>query len=106
MRFRRSVFRSAFPLLLAAISALAARGVEPDSLRSKQQAQEKAQALAGELVSAVLDILLRQLEENGLKSRPIYREIAAMKDNIGSLMQGDMELVIRLLAEAQEGPLN
>ena len=40
---------------------------DADAFRRKQQAQEKARGLAGELVGAVLDIQLRQLEENGLK---------------------------------------
>jgi hypothetical protein len=104
VRFRPPRLRACLPPLAVALMSFAACGAEPDALRSKQQAQEKARALAGELVSAVLDIQLRQLEENDLKSLPIYRDIASMKGNIDGLMQGDMELVIRLLAEAQEGP--
>jgi hypothetical protein len=104
VRFRLPFLRFCLTPLFAAVMALAAHGEKQDALRSKLQAQEKARALAGELVTAVLDIQLRQLEENGLKALPIYRDIASMKGNIGGLMQGDMELVIRLLAEAQEGP--
>src|SRR5262245_60580728 len=59
--------------------------------------------MAGELVSAVLDIQLRQLEENGLASLPIYRDIASMKEHIGALMKDDMEAIVQLLVEAQEG---
>ncbi|MEX2026055.1 MAG: hypothetical protein WEH44_02125, partial [Pirellulaceae bacterium] len=71
--------------------------------RRKQQAQEKARALAGELVNAVLDIQLRQLAENGLAQRAIYKDIASMKGNIGELMKDDLEAIVQLLVEAQEG---
>jgi len=67
------------------LTALLAAAAENDALRAKQQAQEKARAMAGELISAVLDIQLRQLEENGLASLPIYRDIASMKEHIGAL---------------------
>ena len=39
-----------------------AAAAEPDALRQKQQAQERARALAGELINVVLDVQLRQLE--------------------------------------------
>src|SRR5687767_6016231 len=81
------------PLVLAAMLlsvAAAAAAAETDAFRRKQQAQEKARALAGELVGAVLDIQLRQLEENGLQDRQIYKDIAAMKGNLGALMRADM----------------
>ena len=81
----------------------AASAAEADAFRRKQQAQEKARGLAGELVAAVLDIQLRQLEENGLKGLPIYHDIASMKGNIGELMKDDMEAIVQLLVEAQEG---
>src|SRR5262245_1244678 len=74
-----------------------------DVYRRKQQAQEKARALAGELVNAVLDIQLRQLAENGLAQRSIYKDIASMKGSIGELMKDDMEVIVKLLVQAQEG---
>ncbi|HZN36335.1 MAG TPA: hypothetical protein VFB80_21045, partial [Pirellulaceae bacterium] len=76
---------------------------EGSVFRRKQQAQEKARALAGELVNAVLDIQLRQLAENGLAERAIYKDIASMKGNIGELMKDDMEAIVQLLVQAQEG---
>ncbi|HEX5106499.1 MAG TPA: hypothetical protein VFV87_21920 [Pirellulaceae bacterium] len=90
-------------LAMCFLVAGAAAAADVDSLRSKQQAQEKARSLATELVSAVLDIQLRQLEENGLKSLPIYRDIASMKGNIGELAKDQMEEIVQLLVEAQEG---
>jgi hypothetical protein len=93
-----------FVVLLIVGLAAASSAAETDSFRRKQQAQEKARSLAGELVGAVLDIQLRQLEENGLKGRPIYKDIASMKTNIGELMKDDMEAIVQLLVKAQEGP--
>src|SRR5262245_57503948 len=90
-------------VVLTALFALSALAADGDSLRAKQLAQEKARAMAGELVSAVLDIQLRQLEENGLASLPIYRDIASMKEHLGTLMKDDMEAIVQLLVEAQEG---
>src|SRR5262245_30646523 len=79
-----------------------ADAADDDALRQKQQAQVQARALAEELVSAVLDIQLRQLDENGLQSLPIYRDIATMKGNVAGLVRGDMDAVVQLLVEAQE----
>src|SRR5262245_15173400 len=91
----------AFALCLLIIGAAA--GADADALRRKQQAQEKARSLAVELVSSVLDIQLRQLEENGLKTLPIYRDIASMKGNLGELAKEQMEEIVQLLVDAQEG---
>ena len=88
-----SLLIAALLLGIWAVSLAPAAGADTAGLRRKQQAQEKARVLAGELVSAVLDIQLRQLAENGLIERPIYKDIAAMKGNIGHLMQRDMEAV-------------
>src|SRR3954469_18541509 len=90
------------PLLVALGSVAGAQDV--DGLRLKQQAQAQARASAEQLISAVLDLQLRQLEENGLKSLPMYRDIAAMKTNIGSLTHDEMERIVVLLSEAQQGP--
>ena len=92
------------PAYLATSQAAEATPAAGDSFRRKQQAQEKARALAGELVAGVLDIQIRQLEENGLKSLSIYKDIAAMKGHVHELMKGEMEQVVHLLVLAQEGP--
>jgi hypothetical protein len=66
-------------LLSTAAQTLPADG----DIGKKQQAQQQARAQASELVSSVLELQLRQLEENGLKALPIYRDVAAMKNNLG-----------------------
>ena len=69
----------------------------------KQQAQARAQNMARELVGAVLDIQLRQLAENGMDELPIYREVRLMRENIDGLVAEEMQSVIKLLEEAQQG---
>jgi len=94
-------------LCFAAVALLSvcavAIGDDAPQLRQRQQAQEKARALAGELISSVLDVQLRQLAENGLKELPIYRDIASMKGNIARMIDDEMEMIVQLLVEAQAG---
>src|SRR4051794_14106091 len=99
----RPVVVSLVVLAMGVLFLPASRGEEADNLRRKTQAQEKARALAGELVASVLEIQMRQLEENGLKGLPIFKDIASMKGNIGELMKDDMERVVQILVAAQEG---
>jgi hypothetical protein len=74
---------------------------ESHPLRTRQQAQEAARSLAVDLVSAVLDLQLRQLEENGLAELPIYRDVQSMRANVSELIADKMSTVVRLLEEAQ-----
>ncbi|MFM9115470.1 MAG: hypothetical protein ACKOU6_04840, partial [Planctomycetota bacterium] len=83
-------------------TSLAAEGGS-DSLRQKQQAQEKARQLARELVSSVLEVQLRQLKENGLDKQPVYRDIREMQGNVDAISKRQMEEVVQLLVKAQEG---
>ncbi len=84
-------------------AASPARAVDKDALRRKQDAQERARDMARKLVTGILDNQLQQLEENGLKELPIYREIAGMKKNIGTLVEKEMDQVVELLVKAQRG---
>ncbi|MBI3865918.1 MAG: hypothetical protein HY290_28925 [Planctomycetia bacterium] len=59
--------------------------------------------MARQLVTGVLDIQLQQLEENGLKHLPLYRDIALMRKNIGALVEKEMEQAVELLVKAQHG---
>ena len=51
-------------------------------LRKKQEAQERANALARDLVLRILDIQMQQLEENGLSEEPFYKDIKEMRNNL------------------------
>ena len=46
--------------------------------------------MARQLLTGVLDIQLQQLEENGLKQLPLYRDISHMRKNIGALVDKEM----------------
>ena len=84
-------------------SPLLAQDVERDALRQKQRRQEKARSLATDLVSGVLDIQLQQLKENQLEHLPIYSEIKSMRGNLDELVGDEMQEVVQLLVEAQQG---
>ena len=93
--FQLSVFKSLLVVLfLSSVSPLAVRAVDRDALRRKQDAQERAREMAHQLVTGILDVQLQQLEENGLKELPVYREIAGMKKNIGALVDKEMEKAV------------
>lgn len=89
--------------LLLALAPAPARAVDADALRRKQDAQERARDMARQLVTGILDVQLQQLEENGLKELPLYRDIALMRKNIGALVAKEMEQVVELLVKAQRG---
>ena len=93
---------------LAVVLALALPGVllaadDAEKLRQKQVAQEKARVLARELVSGILDLQIRQLEENGLGRQPVLRDIREMQKHVDTLSAKQMEQVVQLLVKAQEG---
>ncbi len=88
-------------LLLTASWTMAA---DSAALRRQQQAQEKARSITRQLVSRILDIQLRQLEENGLRQQAVYREIESMRGSLDELVRADMDEVVQLLVEAQTGP--
>lgn len=73
----------------------------PTALQHQQREQERARAMATELVSSVLDIQLQQLAENHLEKLPIYDEIKSMRANLGKLVDREMQEVVALLAQGQ-----
>ncbi len=87
-----------------AITAPAAPALSNDAVRSKQDAQKRAQVIARELVGSILDIQIKQLEQNGLQNLEIYKEIVAMRQNIDGLIAKEMAGVVELLTQAQVGP--
>src|SRR5579872_855793 len=97
----QSRMRVAAAAILALVVCDAARAVDAPALRRKQDAQERAREMARQLVTGILDVQLQQLEENGLVELPLYREVAAMKKNVGALVDHEMERAVELLVEAQ-----
>lgn len=94
--------RIAVALVLGCVMIASSRAEGP-ALRRQQQAQEKARAITRQLVSRILDIQLRQLRENGLDDQPIYRDIESMRGSLDELVRADMDDVVQLLVEAQQG---
>lgn len=82
-----------------------AQVLEPEALQRKRVDQERARRMARELIVGVLEIQLRQLEENGLQELPIYREIGLMREHIGELIDTEMAQVVDKLAAAQRLPV-
>jgi hypothetical protein len=92
------------PLLAVALlvpSSLLGQSVNVDDLRRKQETQQRAAELAGELVKNLLDVQLQQLEENGLAERPLYQDVKTMRANIDGLIEAEMAEVVGLLSQAQ-----
>lgn len=75
-----------------------------DSFQHRQRDQERARAMAMELVSGVLDVQLRQLEENQLEKLPIYNDIKSMRANLDQLVDREMQDVVQLLVQGQRAP--
>jgi hypothetical protein len=90
-------------MLTVAVGGSTANGEPADNLRSRQEAQQRARTMAKELVSSVLEVQLQQLEENGLKELPLYRDIEGMRENLSKLVDAEMAQVVDLLAKAQQG---
>jgi hypothetical protein len=102
--FHFSFFNSLLVVALQfALSPSPAGAVDTDALRRKQDAQERARDMARQLLTGVLDIQLQQLEENGLKQLPLYRDISQMRKNIGALVDKEMEQAVEMLIKAQRG---
>ena len=81
-----------------------AQVLEPESLLRKQEDQQRARTLTRELLGGVLDVQLRQLDENGLSDQEIYRDIKLMRQNLNHLVETEMTKVVDLLAQAQRLP--
>lgn len=103
IRSRRILFH--LPLILGClVGSVAAQVLEPEALQRKQEDQQRARTMTRELLGGVLDVQLRQLEENGLSDQEIYRDIKLMRQNLNHLVETEMSRVVDLLAEAQRLP--
>ena len=90
----------------SAMGPAMAQVLEPEALQRKQEDQQRARTMTRDLLGGVLDIQLRQLEENGLADQEIYRDIKLMRANLNQLIETEMSKVVDLLAEAQRMPVS
>ncbi len=81
--------------------AVAVHAVDDADLVRRQSDQRQVRVMAQQLVSSVLDLQLRQLEENRLTDLPIYSDIQLMRGNLSELVDREMAAVIEQLAAAQ-----
>ena len=65
-----------------------------------QEEQQRARLLTRDLLHGVLDVQLRQLEENGLSDQEIYRDIHSLRQKLGDLVETEMAEATDLLVEA------
>ena len=94
--------RSAVFVPLAIVVGVGGLLAADEDLRFRQQSQQRARDMAQELVSRILDLQVRQLEENGLENLQLYRDIVGMQKNIAGLIEAEMSEVVELLREGQE----
>ena len=100
----RQIVMCALFVFISGSKYLVAQVLEPEALQRKQEDQQRARTLTRDLLGGVLDVQLRQLEENGLTDQEIYRDIKLMRLNLNHLVETEMSKVIDLLAEAQRLP--
>lgn len=91
-------------VLCATVTPVMAQVLEPEALQRKQEDQQRARTMTRDLLGGVLDVQLRQLEENGLSDQEIYRDIKLMRQNLNQLVETEMSKVVDLLVEAQKLP--
>ena len=78
------------------------KSLSADALRAKQDAQQRAREMARELVSGMLDVQLKQLEQNGLQKLDLYHDIQTMRKHIDGLVEAEMRDVVAILVQAQK----
>ncbi|MGC4004095.1 MAG: hypothetical protein QM811_13630 [Pirellulales bacterium] len=89
----------------ATLFAQAPPVVSAETVKSKHDAQKRAQVMTRELVGGILDLQIEQLEQNGLQTMEIYKEVRAVRENLDGLIDKEMTGVVELLTQAQTGPV-
>ena len=67
-----------------------------------QEEQQRVRAMLRELLSGVLDLQLRQLQENGLSDQEIYRDVKTMRAHLDRLVNEEMTEVISQLRDLEQ----
>src|SRR5579863_8641924 len=97
MTLWRHVVPCASLIFFLAAAPVTAQVLEPESLQRKQEEQQRARTMTRDLLGGVLDVQLRQLEENGLADQEIFRDIKLMRQNLNHLVETEMSKVVDLL---------
>ena len=78
-----------------------AQTLDPKHLSEKQETQNRVRDMARQLIVGVVDVQIRQLEENGLESLDLYGDVCMMRENIDLLIDAAMPEVVELLDRVQ-----
>lgn len=88
-------------ICLLASAVLAAEAPLPRSISGKQEIQKRVRAMARQLLVGILDVQLRQLEENGLDTLQLHDDVRTMRRHIDELIDAEMPEVLELLGQLQ-----
>ena len=102
--FWQKLLRFAGILACLGSGMVAAQVSDRDLIATALEEQQRAKALTTELLEGVLDVQLRQLDENGLLDHELYRDIALMRRQLHRLVDTEMSKVVDLLSDAQRLP--
>jgi len=98
-RLTRAITLSVVAATLA-LPCAATYGVGVDAVTRDRTNQERARQLTADLLSALLDAHVQQLEDNGLTDLPLYQDLLQMRGRLGDLAMQVMPEVIDLLNAA------
>jgi len=89
-------------LLVALLSpaALAQQAPAGETIERYKSSQDRARQLTSELLSALLDQHIQQLEDNRLTELPLYKDLVDMRSRMGALAEQMMPEVIETLVLA------
>ena len=90
-------------VILTGVSAFA-QVIDRDTIDRTLDEQQRAQAQTVDLLGGVLDVQLRQLEENGLTEHETYRNVQLMRRHLQTLVETDMQRVVETLRNARQRP--
>jgi len=91
-------------ICLLAAAMLVAQSPPSQSISGKQEIQKRVRGMARQLLTGILDVQLRQLEENGLDSLQLHDDIRTMRQHIDELIDAEMPEVLELLTRLQATP--
>ena len=75
---------------------------EQRTIARTHEEQQRVRAMLRELLSGVLDLQLRQLEENGLSDQDLYRDVKTMRAHLDRLVNEEMTEVINQLRDLEQ----
>ena len=90
------------PSKASAPASTPARAAGGDYIGRTKSNQERARELTSELVAALLESHIQQLEDNKLQDLPLYKDLIDMRGRMSDLAAKMMPAVIDLLTEASE----